>query len=112
VQTLYLVLCVAGTLIPYAAFLPWLAENGLDPAAFFSEMLSTRIGAFFAFDVIVSAIVLFLFTWIEWRRGKLKRAWLVPLATVSVGVSLGFPLLLYLRERDSAVQRRSTGPAP
>lgn len=26
----WLALCVVGTVVPYAVFVPWLADNGLD----------------------------------------------------------------------------------
>ena len=57
-KQLYLILCVLGFLLPYSQFVPWIAAHGLDPVLFVRELLATRIGAFFAMDVIVSAIVL------------------------------------------------------
>ena len=50
-------------------------------------------------DVIVSAVVLVTFILSEGRRLDLSRLWLPILATLLVGVSLGFPLFLYTRQR-------------
>ena len=72
--------------------------HGLDLRLFFSELFSTRIGGFFGVDVIVSAGVLFLFIGVEGRRLAVKHLWLPVVATCLVGVSLGFPLFLYLRQ--------------
>jgi hypothetical protein len=72
--------------------------HGLDLRLFFSELFSTRIGGFFGMDVIVSAAVLFLFIGVEGRRLGVQHLWLPVVATCGVGVSLGFPLFLYMRQ--------------
>ena len=95
----YLGLCLAGIVQPYWALIPWLVEHGLDLPLFCQELFSTRIGAFFGLDVIVSAVVLFVFVFGEGRRMAIPRLWLPVLATLLVGVSLGLPLFLYLRQR-------------
>lgn len=87
----YLGLCVIGAVLPYSQFIPWVATHGLDFPLFFQELFSTRISGFFALDVIVSAAVLFTFVLSEGRRLELSNLWLPILATILVGVSLGFP---------------------
>lgn len=96
---LYLGLCVIGAVLPYSQLIPWLATHGLDLPLFFQELFSTRVSAFFALDVVVSAAVLVVFILAEGRRLDLSLLWLPILATFLVGVSLGFPLFLYLRQR-------------
>jgi hypothetical protein len=95
---LYLCLCVIGATLPFTQLAPWLATHGLNLPLLVSELFSTRIGAFFGLDVLVSAIVLFVFIAVEGRRLGVRRLWLPVLATLAVGVSLGFPLFLYLRQ--------------
>ena len=95
---LYLCLCVLGAALPCSQLVPWLAVHGLNIPLLVSELFSTRIGAFFGLDVVVSAIVLFVFIGVEGRRLSVRRLWLPVLATLAVGVSLGFPLFLYLRQ--------------
>ena len=97
-KTLYLALCLAGVLVPYWQFLPWLLQHGLNLRLFAGELFANRIGAFFGMDVIVSAVALLAFTRIESARLGIRRRWLVLLAVLTVGVSLGLPLFLYLRE--------------
>jgi hypothetical protein len=98
-KTLYLVLCFAGVLIPYAEFVPWVMQHGLNLTLFARELFSTHIGAFFGMDVVVSAVVLLAFTRIEGARLGIRRRWIVLVAVLTVGVSLGLPLFLYMRER-------------
>ena len=38
---LYLSLALVGAVLPYAQFLPWLAEHGLDPGLLMTELFST-----------------------------------------------------------------------
>jgi hypothetical protein len=99
----YLVLFIVGTILPYTLVAPWLAENGLSPRLFFAELFSTRIGGSFGLDLIVTTAVLLIFGAAETLRLKMRRAGLVLalvfLATFGAGISSGFPLFLYLRER-------------
>jgi len=95
----YLVLCVLGTVIPYSQFVPWVVENGLDMRLFVQQLFANRIGAFFGMDVLVSAIALLMFARVEGGRLGVRGRWLPLIAVLTVGVSLGLPLFLYLRER-------------
>lgn len=103
----YLGLCVLGTALPYLELVPWLLQHGLNLPLFFQELFSVRIGAFFGMDVIVSAVVLFVFIWAEGARVGVRHLWAPVLGTLLVGVSLGLPLFLYLRQRklDQAAAR-------
>src|SRR5512138_2115832 len=94
---LYLILCVAGAVVPMIEFVPWVAEHGMNLPLMVRELFSTRIGAFFGLDVVVSAVVLFVFLVAE----RIRRWWAPVLATCLIGVSCGLPLALYLRERQS-----------
>ena len=73
-------------------------EHGFAAELFVRELFANRISAFFGMDVIVSAVVLFVFVGVERRRLGIQHWWLPLAATLLVGVSLGLPLFLYLRE--------------
>lgn len=109
-KTVYLLLCVLGIALPYSQFIPWVLQNGLDLKLFVQQLFANRIGAFFGMDVLVSAIVLFGFIRTEGKRLSTRHLWAPVLATLAVGVSLGLPLFLYLRER--ALQTTATILAP
>ena len=95
----YLALCVAGTVLPYSQLLPFLREHGLDLRLIVEQLFANRISGFFGLDVIVSSIVLWAFVAVEARRAAVKHLWAPIAASLTVGVSLGLPLFLYLRER-------------
>lgn len=112
IQHLYLALCVAGTVLPCSQFFPFLAEHGLNISLFIEQLFANRISAFFALDVIVSSVVLWVFVLTEGRRQRMNHLWIYLLASLTVGVSLGLPLFLYMRERRVAGRQASDGSAP
>lgn len=98
-KAVYLVFCVLGIVLPYSQFVPWVVtQRGVPLGLFVSELFSTRIGGFFGMDVLVSAVVLIFFLRREGKRLGVRHLWLPIVGTLTVGVSLGFPLFLYLRE--------------
>src|SRR5215471_21526617 len=97
-KTIYLALCFVGALLPYSQFVPWVLEHGLNFGLLFRELFANRISAFFAMDVILSAIVLIWFIHSEGKRLRVRLLWLPTIGTLLVGVSFGFPLFLFLRQ--------------
>ena len=87
-----------GVVAPYSQLVPWVMEHGLQIPLLVRELFATRIGAFFGLDVLVSAIALFVFVFAERNESGTRHRWLPIAATLLVGVSLGLPLFLYLRE--------------
>src|SRR5215467_13168391 len=104
----YLVCCVLGLLLPYSQFVPWLLEHGLNITLFCRELFANRISAFFAIDVILSAIVLICFIQSEGKRLRMRLLWLPTIGTLAVGVSFGFPLFLF--QRQLALDRKNAEP--
>ena len=97
-KNLYLALAIAGGVLPFWQLLPFLQEHGLDIPLLFARLFSEPVGAFFGTDVIVSSVVLWVFVFTEGRRARMKQLWLPIAANLAVGVSLGLPLFLYMRE--------------
>src|SRR5437660_8944001 len=96
---LYLVFAVLGLILPYSQFVPWIAEHhALNMALFLHDLFANRISAFFAMDVIVSTIVLISFIQTEGKRVGVRLIWLPIVSVLLVGVSLGLPFFLYLRQ--------------
>lgn len=98
-KKLYLLLTLLGIALPYGAFLPWLANNGLDIPLLMEQAVANPISIFAWLDVVVSALALIAFILVEGKRAKVRHSWLAILGTLTVGVSCGLPLFLYLRER-------------
>ena len=109
-KTLYAIFCVLGILLPYSQFVPWVvAHHGVPLGILLRELFASRIGGFFGMDVLVSAVVLISFIQREGQRLGVRHLWLPIVGTLTVGVSLGFPLFLYLRE--SSLERAAAAPS-
>jgi hypothetical protein len=93
-------LCVLGAILPILHLIQFLWAYGFDLAAFHGLMFANDIAGFFAWDVIVSSLVLWTLVAVEGRRTGTRHLWAPIAANLVVGVSLGLPLFLYLRERQ------------
>ncbi len=98
----YAALAVAGAILPYAIFIPWLAEHGVDARLFVSQLFATGPASIFAADVLFAAGVFILFVIVEGRRLGMRDLWLPPLVVVAVGLCCALPLFLAMRERALA----------
>ena len=103
-KLVYLVLCGLGALLPLSQILPFLSEPGANLRLFFQQLFASPVSGFFGMDVIVSSVVLWVFVLVEGRRAGVKNLWAPIVANLAVGVSLGLPLFLYMRE--SVLERR------
>lgn len=101
-KLIYLLLCVVGTILPLSFLLPFFRDHGLNMRLFFEQLFANSISSFFGTDVIVSAVCLWVFVFFEGRRARVKHLWAPIAASLLVGVSLGLPLFLYLREKNAS----------
>lgn len=99
VQFLYLVLCILGIALPFSQLVPFLMEHGLDLRLIIEQLFANRISGFFGLDVIVSSLVLWVLVFSEGPRRQMRHLWVYIVCNLLIGVSLGLPLFLYMRER-------------
>lgn len=97
-KIIYLVLCIAGTILPYSQLVPFLREHGFDLSLFFQQLFVNKVSGFFGMDVIVSSLVLWVFVYAEGTRLKMRHLWVYIISNLLVGVSLGLPLFLLMRQ--------------
>ena len=97
-QWFFLGLAVLGTVLPLAAFAPFVVAHGVDLDVFTHELWQTPVSRFFTLDILISALTLFVFVYLEGRRLHMNHCWVFVICTMLVGVSLGLPLFLYFRE--------------
>ncbi len=100
IQTTYLILCILGTVLPYSQFVPFVVEHGLNLQLFFEQLFVNRISSFFAMDLIVSSLALWAFVFWEGSRLGMKNLWIYVASNLLVGISLGLPLFLLMRQRQ------------
>jgi len=68
---------------------------------FFAELFANRVSGSFGMDIFISTTVLLIFAWFETARLKMSKLIFIAafFGTCGAGVSCGFPLFLYLRQR-------------
>lgn len=105
IQYLYIALCILGTVLPCSQLLPFIREHGLNLSLMIEQLFANRISGFFGLDVIISSLVLWVLVLTEGRRQQMRLLWVYIVCSLLVGVSLGLPLFLYMRERRLALRR-------
>jgi hypothetical protein len=98
-QRIYFLLCLVGTFLPYSQFAPFLLDEGFAPQLFIEQLFANRISSFFAMDLLVSSLVFWTFIYVEGRRLKMQHLWVYVASNFVVGISLGLPLFLWMRQR-------------
>ncbi len=104
-KLIYFILSVLGVVLPLSQFVPWVYQHGLNLPLLIDEAFGDRISAFAWLDVIVSAIVVLVFIVWEGSRIGMTRLWIPVVGLFSIGVSLGLPLFLLLREMHLAAEK-------
>lgn len=108
-KRIYILLCVLGFALPYYFLARFVAEHGLRLSILVEQLFASPIALFFAADVIVSSLVLWVFIYHETRKRSIKLWWVCIVANLAVGVSLALPLFLLLREIQVQKQRTVEG---
>lgn len=90
----FLVLAIIGVAVPYAAFIPFILDNGLNLPLIIEQAGENRIAAFAWLDVIVSAAALLVAAFSR-EFITFKQALVVTVLTCLAGVSAGLPMLFY-----------------
>lgn len=98
IRIVYLVLCVAGTILPWIQFAGWFNENGWDMGAMVDAWTVNQAANGLVYDLTITWAALLI--WVGYESFTQGRWWHLPVivvASTSVGVSLGLPLYLFLR---------------
>jgi len=95
---LFLLLSVAGIILPMSQFIPASISGEFTIGGMFAAMTSSRTITGVTFDFLVVVLTALAFGIIESIRLKIKWAWVCLVGTFLIGASFGFPFFLFLRE--------------
>ncbi|MEM7668456.1 MAG: DUF2834 domain-containing protein [Pseudomonadota bacterium] len=97
---LYLILALLGLVLPARRYATWLSQNGFDGDALSAAMTANLIttGLTGTIMVVTAAVLVFIFTECLARRDGLA-AICLPITCV-LGVGVGLPFYLFLRQRS------------
>lgn len=97
IRTAYLVLAIAGAIIPYAFFIQHVGEAGFAFGDFVAAVFANAAAGGFAADLVISSLVF----WLVIIRQRLNRRGPPPLPFILlnlvVGLSCALPAWLYAR---------------
>lgn len=103
-RSVYLSLCVIGVLLPWLFLVAFLGEAHPTISLFFSYIFANHVSSSVASDLLISAVIFFVFVFVfaEGKRLNMNNLWIYIPATLMVGLSFGLPLFLYFREKQLA----------
>jgi Terpene cyclase DEP1 len=100
----YLLVAIAGSITPWF----WLLQ---DPTAlvslplFFERAFANNIAADLTSDLVISTLAFFFFAWIEMKRLKTSRLWLIVYVGLTFGIGLSCALPCFLFHREQITER-------
>ncbi len=78
----------------------FLGESQISVSLFFLYIFNNNVSSSVAADLLISAVVFFVFVFVEGKRMKMSRLWIYVPSTLMVGLSFGLPLFLYFRAKN------------
>ncbi|MEJ2034924.1 MAG: DUF2834 domain-containing protein [Maritimibacter sp.] len=98
----YLALAILGAIWPMAHLLSYLLGEGGSLPGMVGLWIANDATRGLTADLLVSALVVILWVLAEYRLRRDPLALIAIPATLTVGVSFGLPLYLFLRSRSAA----------
>lgn len=103
-KNIYFILLLAGAVFPMYQFLEFLYAHGMDFSLMIDQLFATPISRFFAYDLMLSALVFLVFMYREGKILHFRHLWIYLACTLLIGLSVAFPLFLYVREVNSDIK--------
>lgn len=100
-RTVYLLLAIAGTLVPLAFFAQHFVAEGFGPVTFVMALLANPVSTGFGLDLVISSFVFWV--WMFSRPGPNPALFIV--LNLCVGLSCALPAYLYMGARQTAERR-------
>lgn len=97
-RNFYLAAAIAGTILPWTTFGPFLLENGMSPFGILSALYANGAAAGLATDFFITVGVFWIFIITDSRRIGLKGTWPLLPAALFIGLSMAVPTYFYMRE--------------
>lgn len=98
-QRFYLTVAVVGAVIAWLFFGSYFASHGPDIVGFVAALFVNGPGSGFAFDLLMSIGLFWIWSFIDARRHGVPHWWIVLPTASFVGLILAMPLYFFLRER-------------
>jgi len=102
VRQIFLVLAIAGAIIPYVFFVKFFQSSGIELGGFVSALFVNGASGGFTADLLITSAAFWI--WMAKNRSEGKGPHPIPFVLVNllIGLSCAFPAYLYLRSKDAA----------
>ena len=98
-KTTYLILAVAGAIIPYMFFLQYFGVAGFGLSTFVTALFANDAAGGFTADLLLSSFVFWLFVFQQRSRGHGPNPAIFIVLNLLIGLSCALPAYLYAREK-------------
>ena len=105
-KNIYLILAIAGAIVPYIFFVMFFMSHGLAVGDFLAALFANGASGGFTADLLISSLVFWLFIF---SQGGSK-LWIYILVNLTIGLSCALPLYLYVREGARENEAESASP--
>ena len=97
-RKIYLVLAVAGAIVPYLFFIQHFADAGLGLGAFLSALFVNPAAGGFTADLLITSLVFWIAMFHRRSLGKGPKPLLFIVLNLAIGLSCALPAYLYASE--------------
>jgi hypothetical protein len=98
IKYIYLFFIFLGLLLPYIQMYKYTLEYGFNYSPLFTDIFKQSSTAFFAYDLLITALVCMFFMIYEAKKIKMKNVWIPVACSLLIGLAFGLPLFMYYRE--------------
>jgi hypothetical protein len=99
-KRLYLILAIAGAILPYFFFGQYIFNNGLNLPGFVSSLFANPPATGFTVDLLFISFVFWIMMIHQRKQGKGPNPILFIILNLLIGLSCAFPAYLYARSSD------------
>ena len=91
-KILYLILAIAGAVVPYLFFIQFFGEVGIDLQSFVAALFANGAAGGFTADLLITSGVFWIYMFNQ-KEGPAP--WLFVVLNLSIGLSCALPAYLY-----------------
>lgn len=93
----YLVLAIAGAVVPYYFFVDFFLSEGVDLFVFVGALFANGAAGGFASDVLISSVVFWIYIF---NKKDGPTPWPFVVLNLTIGLSCALPAYLWMRSKD------------